>query len=162
MGRLTLFARDQQGAAAVELALVLPLLLALTFIMFDAANYAWSEHKVVMGVRDAARYAGRQDFSKYTCPSTIDNTVLTPIKNLARTGQLSGGDAKVAGWVDGDVTVALNCTAGTGGLYGVVGNNAPRVTVSTKLTYTSLFSAFGLRIVSLKIGASAESPVMGI
>lgn len=156
------FLFDSRGSAAAEMALVLPLLLALIFTMLEGANYAWNEHKVVMGVRDAARYAGRQDFSKYTCPSTIDSTTATAIKNMARTGQISGGNSRVSGWVDANITLTLSCTAGTGGLYSVVGGNAPKVKVAAKVAYPSLLGTLGLGSASLSLGAAAESPVMGL
>ena len=144
------------------MALVLPMLLALTFMMLEGANYAWNEHKLVMGVRDAARYAGRLDFSTYTCPSTIDSTAATTIKNMARTGQLSGGNSRVSGWVDSDVTVSLSCASGTGGLYDVVGGNAPKVKVVANVLYPSLVaSTLGLGT-TVRMGAVAESPVMGL
>lgn len=162
MPRLLTFLRDQGGTAAAEMALILPLLLALCFTTLEGANYVWNEHKLVMGVRDAARYAGRLDFSKYTCPSTIDSTATTAIKNMARTGQLSGGNARVSGWTDSDVTVTLSCASATGGLYQVVGGNAPKVKVVANVLYPSLVgSTLGFRT-AMRMGAMAESPVMGL
>lgn len=143
------------------MALMLPMLLALTFMTLEGANFIWNEHKVVMGVRDAARYAGRLDFSNYSCPSTIAAGAVTPIKNMARTGQVTGGNARISGWVDADVTVSLTCDP-RGGLYNVVGGNAPRVKVSANVRYPSIVGAtlgFGT---SMRMGAVAESPVMGL
>lgn len=154
------FLRNQRGSAAAEMALIMPLVLALIFAMMEAGHYMWSEHKVVKGVRDAARYAGRLDFSNYTCPSTIANAAA--IKNLARTGQLTGGTAKVPGWVDANVTVSLSCRASTGGLYDVVSGNAPKVKVSAVVAYPSLFGALGVFTSSFNLRAEAESPVMGL
>jgi Flp pilus assembly protein TadG len=162
MRRLAHIRDHQGGAAAAEMALIVPLVLALIFAMFEGGYYMWSEHKVVKGVRDAARYAGRLDFSKYTCPSTIDATARDQIKNLTRTGQLSGGTAKVPGWVDSDVTVAVTCASGTGGIYGVVGGNAPRVKVSALVVYPSLMGSLGFTSASINLRAEAESPVMGL
>ena len=161
MAVLLSFVRHQSGTAAAEMALVLPMLLALSFMTLEGANYIWNEHKVVMGVRDAARYAGRLDFSNYTCPNTIASGVLTPIKNMARTGQVTGGNARISGWVDGDVTVTLTCDP-RGGLYNVVGGNAPRIKVSANVLYPSFVgTALGFPT-SMRMGAVAESPVMGL
>ncbi len=144
------------------MALVLPLLLALTFMMFEGAYYIWNEHKVVMGVRDAARFAGRQDFINYTCPSTINTTKLAEIKNITRTGQISGGNSRISGWTDGDVTVSLTCATGQGGLYGAVSGNAPRVKISANVLYPSLIGTTLGFSTAMRMGAVAESPVMGL
>ncbi|MFC0590386.1 TadE/TadG family type IV pilus assembly protein [Novosphingobium aquiterrae] len=162
--------RDTRGAVAAEMALILPMLLALTFMMLEGAAFAWNEHKVIMGVRDAARYAGRLDFSNfvtqsggtYTCPATVPAGVVTQIKNIARTGQISGGNARISGWVDSDVTVTVSCTAATGGLYAVVGGNAPKVKVSANVLYPSLVGSTLGFSTSMRIGGAAESPVMGL
>lgn len=161
MARLPSFHLDQRGSAAAEMALVLPMLLALVFMTLEGANYIWNEHKVVMGVRDAARYAGRLDFSNYTCPSTIAGGVVTPIKNMARTGQVTGGNARISGWVDSDVTVSLSCDT-RGGLYNVVGGNAPKVKVSANVLYPSFVGAALGFSTTMRMGAVAESPVMGL
>lgn len=143
------------------MALILPVALALIFAMFEGGHYLWSEHKVVKGVRDAARYAARLDFSLYSCPSTFSGSVAS-IKNLARTGQLSGGTAKVSGWVDSNVTVAVTCASSQGGLYTVVGGNAPQVKVSAVVAYPSLFGALGFGSGTYNLRAEAQSPVMGL
>lgn len=163
--------RDRSGAAAAEMALILPLALALIFTMFEGANYLWCEHLVVKGVRDGARYAGRLDFNNYLTSSggtyscgggSLSGATLTQIQNLTRTGQLAGGTPRISGWVNGNVTVSFDCASSTGGLYDGLSGTAPRVTVSTVVTYPSLFSAFGFTAATLKIAAKAQSPVMGL
>lgn len=165
MGAARNFLQNASGSAAVEMALVLPLLIVLLFATFEGGYMLLCEHKVIKGVRDAARYAGRLDFSDYSCPSATfvgPSTDLANIKSIARTGQLSGGTSYVPGWVDGDVTVSVNCVAGTGGIYGAVGNNAPQVTVSASVAYPSLFGILGFDTTGLRLNASAQSPVMGL
>lgn len=150
--------------------MVLPMLLVLTFFTLEGAHYIWNEHKVVMGVRDAVRYASRLDFTHYSCPaatyvpspSGVPTVTTDMIANLARTGQISGGTAKVSGWTNSDITVSITCIAGTGGLYGVVGGNAPIVTVSTNVLYPSLLGSTLGFSTSMRLGAVAESAVMGI
>jgi hypothetical protein len=68
----------------------------------------------------------------------------------------------VPGWVDSDVTVAVTCASGTGGIYGVVGGNAPRVKVSALVVYPSLMGSLGFTSASINLRAEAESPVMGL
>lgn len=149
------------------MALITPLVLVLIFTMAEGGYYLWSEHKVIKGVRDAARYAGRLDFSKYTCPSTIDGTAKTAIENLARTGELSGGTPKVPNWdgssqAEAEATISCTGAGTTGGLYGVVAGNAPRVKVSATVPYPSLFGALGFTNATIYLRAEAESPVVGL
>lgn len=166
MQRKLSFLADARASAAAEMALILPLLLSLVFMMFEGAFYAWNEHKVVMGVRDAARYAGRLDFSTYVCPGATWNdpgsTKQTAIKNMARTGQIAGGSSRVRGWVDADITLTLECTSSAGGLYSVVGNNAPKVKVSANVLYPSIIGTTLGFSTTMRLGASAQSPVMGL
>ena len=156
------FLRDRTAAAAAEMALVLPLLMTLLFGAFEAGNYFWNEHIVIKAVRDGARFAGRQSFSKYSC-STVDPTVETEIKNLTRTGALSGGTPRIAGWTDDDVTVSISCSAATtDGIYRDMAGGAPRVTVSAVVPYTALFGLVGFDTKDITIAAEANSPVMGL
>lgn len=156
------FLHDRSGAAAAEMAMVLPLLMILLFGAFEAGNYFWNEHVVVKAVRDGARFAGRQSFGDYTC-STVDSTVEGEIKNLTRTGQLSGGTARINGWVDGDITVSVSCHgATTTGIYRDMASGAPRVTVRAVVAYTPLFGVLGFDTTGLNLVAEANSPVMGL
>lgn len=152
------------------MALLVPLLLVLMFTMFDGAYFMWNQHKVVMGVRDAARYAGRLPFANfvsyngtsYTCPITLPSTVETTIKNMARRGMPTDGAGRISGWINDDVQVQIACSTSVGGLYSSLGSNAPRVKVSTKFAYRPIVTqSLGLST-SIYMGAAAESPVMGL
>ena len=166
MARLSL-PGDARGTAAAELALLLPLLVLLLMGTFEGGYFLWSEHKVVKGVRDGARYAARHDFTDFTCPSTIDSTLQDDVKNLVRTGTADGsGSAAVPGWVNDDVTVTLTCDddpdLGTdSGIYAALGT-APRVKVSASVPYPSLFGTLGFDTTSVHLNASAQSAVMGL
>lgn len=153
---------NQSGAAAAEMAMILPVVLALIVTTFEGSYYLLCEHRVIKGVRDAARYAARLDRSFYTCPGGTFTGSTATIQNLARTGQLAGGTAKVPGWVNGDVTVAVSCASGIGGIYNSTGGNAPKVRVSTRLNYPSIMGAMGFTQATIQIGAAAQSPVIGI
>jgi Flp pilus assembly protein TadG len=160
--RLASFLRDRSGVAAAEMALVTPLLVVLLFGTFESGNYFWNEHIVIKGVRDGARFAGRQSFGNVDCAG-INGPTAQAIKNLTRTGQASGGTARLSGWTDSQVTVTVSCDAGTTtGIYTGHAGGAPRVTVSTTVPYTSLFGTVGFNTSGLSLSASAESAVMGI
>ena len=153
---------NKSGAAAAEMAMILPVVLALIVTTFEGSYYLLCEHRVIKGVRDAARYAARLDRSFYTCPGGTFSGSTATIQNLARTGQLTGGTAKVPGWVNGDVTVVVTCSSGIGGIYAATGGNAPKIKVSTRLNYPSIMGAMGFTQATIQIGAAAQSPVIGI
>lgn len=178
--------KNDNGAAGVEMALMLPLLLILMFAPFELSNYFWTEHKVVKGVRDGARYAGRLNFSNYECPAdddgnpdtpvdlgidNLDPLLATQIREITRTGQVSGGSASIANWTNDNVTITVSCpdealddsgeaVVNTGIYRGL--DNAPIVRVSTTVTYRSLFRTLGFDATNLTVSASSQAAVMGI
>jgi len=161
--RAPAFLRNCGGSAATEFALVMPMLLALLFVMFEGGHYLFVQHQVVKGVRDGARFASRQPFSAYSC-STIDAAAETDIKEVTRTGKISGGTARVMGWTNAEVTVSVSCpaTAVTTGIYASM-TNAPRVVVAARVPYVSLFRALGGSIGNgAVVTAYQQAAVMGI
>lgn len=167
------FLSCSRGAAAAELALLLPLMVVILFGMFEGGYFLYNEHKVVKGVRDGARYAARQPFAKFTCGSTTlaDTALETSIENLTRTGYPSGDNPTVTGtdnptipgWDNTEVTVTYTCNAATNtGLYTDVTGGAPIVTVSASVPYGPLFGIIGFDTSSLNLKAEAEAAVMGL
>lgn len=53
------FSRDESGAALVEFAILLPMLLLLFAVIFDGGRMMWSYQTAISGVRDATRYLAR-------------------------------------------------------------------------------------------------------
>lgn len=170
--------KSQRATAAAEMALVTPLLITLMFGAFELGNYFLSEHVVVKAVRDGARYAGRLGFTNYPCSSeSTDNiplgTVVSDTRNLVRTGQITGGTARLVGWTDpATIVVTYDCidptdaTPSYTGIYNGM-DYVPVVTVKTsatdpRLTYSSLFNNLGFSSTSLSLNAEAQSAVMGI
>ena len=83
---------DRDGSAAAEMALVLPLLLVLTFGPLELGNYFMNQHTLVKAVRDGARFAARQDFTNYTaCSGSPGGTVVADTTNVVMNGLMSGG-----------------------------------------------------------------------
>jgi Flp pilus assembly protein TadG len=169
IGRLvSKFRRDRAGTAAAEMALMLPLLIALMAGGFEAGHYMWSEHKALKGVRDGARYAARLPFANYSCASDTlvgadAGTRTTAIQNLTRTGVVSGGFPSIPGWADDDVTVNVSCNAGvTTGLYAGITGGAPRVTVETTVGYPSVLSNLGFNVDGVQLRARATAAVTGL
>lgn len=152
-----------EGAAAAEMALVLPFLIVMLFGGMELSYYFYNEHQVMKGVRDGARFASRQPFTAINCSTAIPGSVQTAIKEVTRTGQLSGGIARVPGWTNADVTVSVSCpaTAVTMGIYRDE-PNAPRVKIVTTVDYQSLFDGIGVIDSTYTINAEQQAAVMGI
>ena len=155
------FFREERGAAAAEMALVLPLLVIMMFAGFEAGHYFYIEQKVVKAVREGARYAGRLPFSSYDCASGAVNQI-AQIKAVTRTGKADGtGTDRINGFNDADITVELSCNATfSAGLYQKLGT-APRVRVLAAVDYTSLFGTLGFDITGAQVRAVAQAAVMG-
>ena len=160
--------RGRGGNAAVEMALAVPLLLVLIFGCFEMGNYFWNEHIAMKGVRDGARFAARQPVDQIGCgPAVTNASIETNIKNVTRTGQVSGGTERIRNWDNSEVTVRIDCQATPTGVYasGIYTNlplGARIVTVSATVPYPSLFQNLGFAAASLNVNASAQAAVMGI
>lgn len=168
--RAASFLRDQSGSSAAEFALMLPMLMALLYAGFEGGNLIWTQHKLVEGVREGVRLAGRMDIND-VCGG--DATALANAKAqvglLTRTGQLANPNAKprVGGWTANQVQVDFACNAFmSSGIYTELGNtlgpNGPIVTVrAAGVIYPSLFAGLG-QIKRIPLTASAKSPVTGL
>ena len=159
---LLAFKRHQGGAAAVEMALLIPLLLIIMFGGFEAGHFFYNEQKIIKAVRDGARFAGRQKFGEYTCPGTVNGTTATLIKEQTRTGQLANGTSLIKNWTNADITVTVACPGNTDGIFAGATGGARVVTVAATANYPSLFGALGLFDSSKKVNASAQAVVMGL
>ena len=81
---------DQRGTALIELAVVLPVLLAICLGVFEFGNAIYGRHLIENGVRDAARYAAGF--------AANDTTARANAANIAVTGAISGGSLRVSWW----------------------------------------------------------------
>jgi Flp pilus assembly protein TadG len=160
---------DLNGAAAVELALSLPLLLVLVFAAFDAGNYFLAEHVVQKATRDAARYAARLPMTNYpSCAVPSGGTAEQQTQRVARSGDPTGtAGQRLAGWTaDNMTTVTISCAvAGSfnnAGIYKDFPSSgaAPVITVSATVPYKPLFG-YVFRGVTLNASADSQAAVIG-
>lgn len=93
---------DRDGSALVEAAIVMPVMFALLFGVYEFSWYFYSQHLVSTGVRDAARYLARTDLDN-PCSSAANQTIAKNIATLT-----SDGTARVKGWTAAKVAIA--CT----------------------------------------------------
>ncbi len=112
---LSEFRRSPRGAAAVEFALLLPLLLIMVVGMVEFGRAISQSNALERGLRAGASFAARSDIP-------FDATTQQSINNLVRTGGLRG-DAPllVSGWADPSATLTVD----TSGSVTVGGNVVP-------------------------------------
>jgi Flp pilus assembly protein TadG len=121
--------RRQRGAAAIEFALILPLLLLLAMITTEFGRAIYQYNTIVKSVRQAARYLSVQP----------PNTNVAQAKNLVVYGNVAGtGTPLVTGLAVSQVSIPAWTLTGSDPLI-----NTVTVTV-TGYKFTSLFvSVFG-------------------
>jgi len=147
---------DQQGSALIEGAAMVPLLILFFVGVFEFSWFFYRQHLVTIGLHDAASYLAR---SSDPCNPTSHawKAELQQAKNLATTGSISGGAARVRGWTADSVTphcTKIDNPIGTNGLSRYRGSSIYLVTVSTKFTYPSLGLLALLKLQSPNISAS--------
>jgi Flp pilus assembly protein TadG len=162
LGRLS---RNRSGAAAAEMALVAPVLLAVMFGAMELGYYFYSEHVMVKAVRDGARFASRAGFAKYDCSDeTIDATTVANIQKITRTNQVaSGGTSRLPNWTD-DASVSVTMAGEDVGTYSSIYTGMaciPVVTVTADINYLPLFSILGFGTTNLHLRASSQAAVLG-
>lgn len=169
MHKLNSFFRTDSGAAAAEMALVTPLLIILMFGAFELGNYFYSQHVVTKAVRDGARFASRSLAINMPCNSAaLPPAVVDDIKAVTRTGQVSGGSIRLAGWSSDTTVTVLPMPVSSGsylanGIYGDRTSDICVIKVNASVAYTSLFQTLGLSNgSSLTLTASSEAPIFGI
>src|SRR5262249_54365477 len=95
--------RDQQGSALIEGVVMLPLLIAFFYGVFEFSWFFYQQHLVAIGLHDAASYLARSsDPCNPTSPAW--KVALQQAKNLATSGSISAGAARVRGWTAESVT----------------------------------------------------------
>jgi len=164
--RLSSLLRDRSGAAAAEMALIVPILLVLLFGAFETGKFFLDSHTVSKAVRDGARFAGRQPFAEMPCGGAAADEA--SIKNLVRTGTTAnGGTPRLSYWSDpATITVTITCdTTGsysTASIYALAPGGARNVTVSADVPYDALLGFAGIDTGNLRVRSRSQSAVMGI
>jgi Flp pilus assembly protein TadG len=149
--RLRHLARDDQGAALIEAAVVFPFLFVLAFGAFEFSNIIYAHHLMTTGIRDAARYLARTD-----APLTHQATA----QNLAATGTVNGaGERRVSWWAPSNVVVSVTTVSNpvvnedTGERRYRGGANIQIVEVRTDVSYPGMgaLNVIGLDAISFRV-----------
>ncbi|SLN73315.1 TadE-like protein [Roseovarius albus] len=138
------FRADERGAALVEFAIMLPMMLLLFAVVIEGGRLMWSYQAVNAGVRDATRYLARVTSSEICADGGSVAGYTSDLENIVR--QTIGGTSIFPTNITVDsVTPSLNCVAGT---YRV--SPAPVVQITATMTIEFPFSGlFGLNGSSL-------------
>lgn len=139
-------ARKRDGVAAVEFALVLPLLIVTLFGIIEVGRMMNDFHVVNKSMRDATRYLTRVGV---TCDAagvgngTIDPGEEVRAVSLAMTGSVVAGGNLLSYWTDtATVTTTVDCIDNTAGAFkGIYAarDYIPRITMSASVPLTFLW-----------------------
>lgn len=168
----------RRGAAAVEMALVAPILLLLLFGAAETGHYFYYQHVLTKAVRDGAIYASRQPIIRddgtknFDCAAgTINQSVIDNTRAVVATGALSGGAGLVKQWDYNNnsykpaVTMWCRTVVGgttLGGIYTANGGNVPVVKVSATVPYRAITGGYIFNWTGYSIHADQQAVVMGI
>ena len=160
-------ARNERGAAAVEMAPIWMSPPVDNLSGLEIGNYFMDEHRLVKAVRDGARFAARKDFTFFaTCNATPGGTVATDTEKLVRTSLLANGSDQLAN-LSGAVTVTTKCSTGSGsvvysGIYKGMTSGARYVEVSATADYLPVLAPFGFSLMGSKLNAKQQAAVAGV
>jgi len=163
-----LLVRDRNGAAAAEMALVVPLLVVIMFGSVELGNYFMNEHSLVKAVRDGARFAARQSFANYTaCTGSPGGAVVGDTQNIVMNGYLSGGTSLTPNISAADIKVTTSCALTAGdqdmlGIYRGRATGAQIVTVTATVNYRAVLGGLGFDALGLHLNAESQATVAGI
>lgn len=107
---LNKFIRSRSGVAAVEFALLVPIILTSAALIIELGRGLAQASAVEKGLRGGAMLAARSSWP------LVDATELSNIKNMVMTGTVDGsGSPLVDGWVDtSTVTITTSTTTISG------------------------------------------------
>ena len=152
------FQGDESGAALVEVAITIPLVLLLSAGVFEFSNVLNTRLLLEAGVEDAARYMARCSSDWATCQGLA--------QNLAANGAVTNGSARVPGWTPDQVLitkpVSTPAVDGSGNvLYLSSTGTVNVVQVSTELPYNGIVFWDYLGLGTLNINVSHQERVFG-
>lgn len=104
----TEFFHNERGTVALEAVFALPFLILLGLGAVDYSNMLISHHKMQSGLTSAGNF-----LAKSRAPQNYESQA----RNLAVTGNLSGGAPLIPGWDNNDVTISYRTVSNANGEY---------------------------------------------
>ena len=184
MKRLLSLLRAEKGAAAAEMALVMPFMLVLMFGAVELGNLFLDEHTLTKQVRDGARYASRLPLADdFVCNTEVfegdDDDAKDDIIKVTKDGVVSGtGQPRwTAYWsrtcnnatptlkvdircVDKD-DIDVDADGSTGIYSSLPGDQIPVATVSGAVKYRSVLAAIGFDATNICLRAESDVALAG-
>lgn len=102
------FFHNTRGTVAIEAAFALPFLVLLGLGAVDYSNMLISHHKMQSGLTSAGNF-----LAKSRTPQNYEGQA----RNLAVSGNLSGGTPLIPGWENSDVTITYRTISNANGQY---------------------------------------------
>ena len=159
-GRVRRFLRDSDGAALVEFAILLPMLLVVFTVIIEGGRLMWSYQSAAAGVRDAARYLARATPSNI-CASGGSVTGFTDEMEAIVRNSIGGNALFPVGITVNSVTPSLNCVTGS---YRISPAPVAQVTASLTVTFPlgGLFSLVSETLGTVTTTITDQSRVFGL
>lgn len=152
------FRKDQHGAALVEFAISLPLVLLLFAAIIEGGRMVWAYQAASAGVRDAARYLARVAPRDICTAGGSVATFSATLKQIVERDQ-AGNAFFPTGMTVNSVTPTLNCVAGTyrnGAAIAQVSAN-----ISITMPFSNVFSFAGQRLSNVTATITDQSRIYG-
>ena len=128
------FRKDENGAALVEFAMLLPMMVLLFSVIIEGARLLWAYQVAEAGIRDATRYIARRAPYDICDTSASLSSYQAELETIVRTRL--NGDPVTAGQITLlSVSAGLTCTSGN-----YRGAVLPIARVSARLEVTPIFA----------------------
>lgn len=154
---------DEDGAALLELTVIMPFLIVLGLGIFEFSNMLYQYHLITGGVRDAGRYAAglpMGDPAEKVCTSPA----ATPVgcaKHLAVFGEIKAGTYRVGKWWNVE-QVEMEYVALSSAHADLRGGIPTKVVVSTNVEYDDIGFLDALGLGPITIATSHEERHYGV
>lgn len=145
--------RREDGAALVEFAISLPLILILTFLSVDSMRLFWSYQAAIAGVRDATRYLARIAPADLCTSGGSVTGYAGQLETIVET-TISGAALFPAGVTVTSLTPTLTCVTSLG----LRQASVPVATVSANLSIAMPFSQI-LQVIGATPAATINTTV---
>lgn len=166
------FSREDRGAALVEFAILLPVMLLIFAVIIEGARMFWAYQTTVAGVRDASRYLARIVPANVCITNTTQAAVNATVTGYAGALQnivANSHGSSLRGNVTlfpahitiNSVTPAVKCVTGTYRLPNVA---VAQVTASLTITFpfAGVFSFAGQSLSTINTTVLDETRIFGI
>lgn len=148
LSRLRSFRRDTRGAALVEFAICLPLMLVLFAATVESMRMFWSYQTTIWAVRDGARYVARAAVPA-ACSGSFPSSVTSTLQTLVEAGIYPSGDVTHS-------PPSATCKTGVADPVAQVA-----VTLTIQFPFGQLFALAGGALPALTTTVTGESRIFG-